>query len=121
MALYTAISGESLHDSLLHDIRHARARDGSAPGLRFLPGTVFTDGEFLYEVVYGVQGLGHGTTAGWVAAARTDYIDHPDSAPDNYCYSLFGWNGHAQDGAIIAGGRRAAILRLVKAAPRLLA
>jgi hypothetical protein len=118
MALYRTCEGESLHDSLATMIKESRMRGEFCAGFRFLPGTLFTNGENFYEVVYGYQSLSN-DPAGWVAAIRTDYVDTPvPEDKQNYAYSLFSWEGISRDGALVLGGKKASILRMVKAAPR---
>jgi hypothetical protein len=119
-ALYTTCEGESLHESLGRTIAGLRERGRPAAGLRFLPGAIFTDGERMYEVVYGFQSLGTDGPCGWVAGARTDWLD--DGAPPTfrrYAYTIFSWEGVPRDGCIICSGKRGRILRLVKGAPRI--
>lgn len=111
---WTTCSGESLHDALRRQMRKS-----GRFGLAWLPGTTITDGEHMYEVVYGCQGLGE-SPAGWVAAVRTDWIDNgPPEGCERTCYSLFMWSGKPRDGVIIGGKRRPFILRFVAPAPRL--
>lgn len=111
---------ETLHATLGGALQRGR-QHGMAAAIRFLPGTVFTDGEFLYQVVYGCQTLGR-NPSGWVAALRTDYLDDPWSMPDGYRFTMLSWQGRPLDGVIITREPRTdrpLIIRLVAAAPRL--
>lgn len=113
------LDGRSMHQTIIDQQRRWRSRGEPSPGFRWRPGTIFTDGTHLFEVVYGCQCLGR-RAGGWVVGLRTDYFDAEGNlteAAGRYYWTLFTWSGRPRNGCILLRG--SAILWMVKPAPSL--
>jgi hypothetical protein len=112
---YISKYGRPLDQDLVIEIAKLR-KNHPYPVFRFLPGTTFTDGKQLFEVVYGVQSL-EAPLYGWVVAIPSDYLDY--GAPDpSYRYTVFNWEGKAKNGAVDIKGKNCQ-LKFVKSPPRI--